>query len=141
MNMSVEQIGDLIVWIHKDLKTLTEKNLKNLGLGMGQLHILMLFYMQANKAYSQTEMVESLKIDKGNVSRNIKKLVAKDYIDLIDTSSRSYALTHQGKEIKDQILTSFMDIHQSMTQGISKEDLQVTLRTLSQINFNLKEFI
>ena len=139
--MSVEQIGDLIVWVHKNLKTITEKNLKNLGLGMGQLHILMLFYMQANKTYTQAEMVDCLKIDKGNVSRNIKKLVAKEYIDLIEPSSRSYALTHLGYEIKNQIMTSFMDIHQSMTQGISKEDLQVTLRTLSQINFNLKEFI
>lgn len=141
MNMSVEQIGDLIVWIHKDLKTLTEKNLKNLGLGMGQLHILMLFYMQANKAYSQAEMVDYLKIDKGNVSRNIKKLVSKEYINLIEPSSRSYVLTHLGYEIKNQIMTSFMEIHQSMTQGISKEDLQVTLKTLSQINSNLKEFI
>lgn len=138
MNTSVEQIGDLIVWIHKDLKTITEKNLKNLGLGMGQLHILMLFYMQANKTYSQAEMVDYLKIDKGNVSRNIKKLVSKDYIDLLGPSSRSYTLTHQGYEIKNQIMTSFMDIHQSMTQGISKEDLQVTLKTLSHIKNNLE---
>jgi DNA-binding MarR family transcriptional regulator len=141
MNLSTTQIGDLIVWIHKDLKTITEKNLKELGLGMGQLHILMLFYLKPNTSYSQNQIVDLLKIDKGNVSRNIKKLVNKDYLEIIDPSSRSYMLTSQGHAIKDQIMATFMSMHQSMIQGISKEALQTTLKTLCQINSNLKESI
>lgn len=135
-----EQLGDLIVEIYKKTKTLTEQKLKHLGIGMGQLHILMLYYATPGAIYSQTEMVQLLEIDKGNISRNIRKLMDKNYLALTEMDHKKYQLTDEGLAIKFQIMTTFIDMQSGMTLGVSEEELKTTMATLNMINGNFEVF-
>lgn len=140
MTHSQEQIGDLIVSIYKEVKTRTEKSLKAYGIGMGQLHILMLYYGNPGKVFTQSEFVQLLNIDKGNVSRNMHKLLDKGYVAANSSDSGDathFQLTAAGLEIKKDIMSSFIMLQQNMTDGISAEVLEQTVQALSTINKNL----
>lgn len=138
MTHSPEQLGDLVVGIYKELKAKTEKSLKSYGIGMGQLQILMLFYAHPNSSYSQNELVKLLNIDKGNISRNIKKLMDKAYLEQVPEHSKMYQLSAQGKIIKSEIMMTFMSLHQAMTEGLSRDELKETVLILSKISINLE---
>lgn len=133
-----EQFGDLIVEIYKKTKTLTEQKLKHLGIGMGQLHILMLYYGNPGGVYSQTEMVQLLEIDKGNISRNIHKLMDKNYLAPAEMDHKKYQLTEEGLVIKSQIMTTFVQMQSGMTHGVSRQDLETTMAVLKAISDNFK---
>lgn len=140
MTHSQEQIGDLIVSIYKEVKTRTEKSLKAYGIGMGQLHILMLFYGNPGKGFTQSEIVLHLNVDKGNVSRNMHKLLDKGYVavdSFISSDSTHFKLSATGLEIKKEIMSSFIMLQQSMTDSLSYEAIEQTVQTLSTINKNL----
>lgn len=136
-----KQFGDLIVEVHKKTKTVTEQRLKSLGLGMGQLHVLMLFYTKPGESFSQNELVNILQIDKGNISRNIHKLVEKNYLSTTQADQRRYALTDLGFEIKKQIMTTFIELQSIITKGISEEALETTISTLKKISNNYEELL
>ncbi|MDW7672343.1 MAG: MarR family winged helix-turn-helix transcriptional regulator [Bacillota bacterium] len=138
MTDSPEQLGDFIVSIYKELKSKTEKELKPHGIGMGQLHILMLFYARPNSRFSQNDLVKQLNIDKGNISRNVKKLMEKNYLEQADDHTKNYHLSEQGNEIKKEIMTAFMFLHQGMTKGIPQNELQRTVQVLSKIAKNME---
>jgi DNA-binding MarR family transcriptional regulator len=138
MTHSPEQLGDLIVAIYKELKAKTEKSLKSYGIGMGQLQILMLLYAHPDSSFSQNELVKLLNIDKGNISRNIKKLIDKRYLEQVPEHSKMYQLSAQGKMIKGEIMTTFMALHQTMTEGLSIDELTQTVLMLSKISLNLE---
>ncbi len=133
-----EQFGDLIVEIYKKTKTLTEQKLKHLGIGMGQLHILMLYYGNPGGVYSQTEMVQLLEIDKGNISRNIHKLMDKNYLAPAEMDHKKYQLTEEGLVIKSQIMTTFIQMQLGMTLGVNRQDLETTMAVLKAISENFK---
>ena len=139
MTHMTEQIGDLIVSIYKETKTKTERNLKRYGIGMGQLQILMLFYTNLEKSYSQNDFVNLLNIDKGNISRSVKKLIDKGYLKHDSERSNQILLTGEGLELKKVIITSFIMQHQSMIVGIDEVELENTVKTLSKISSNLKK--
>lgn len=133
-----EQFGDLIVEIYKKTKTLTEQKLKHLGIGMGQLHILMLYYGKPGAIYSQIEIVQLLDIDKGNISRNIHKLMDKKYLAPAEMDHKKYQLTEEGLAIKSQIMSTFIQMQSGMTLGVNREDLETTLAVLRTISGNFE---
>jgi len=139
MTHTTEQIGDLIVLIYKETKTKTERDLKRYGIGMGQLHILMLFYANPDKAYSQNDFVNLLNIDKGNISRSVKKLMDKGYLKHSSERSNQILLTGEGLDLKKEIMASFIMQHQSMIVGIDQVELENTVKTLSKIFSNLEK--
>lgn len=138
MTHSPEQFGDLVVAVYKEMKAKTEKDLKSYGLGMGQLQILMLFYEYPNRSFSQNDLVRLLNIDKGNISRNVKKLMDKDYLEQATEHSKMVKLSAQGIMIKKEIMTAFISLHQSMTEGISEHELKKAVLILSKISKNLE---
>ena len=138
MTHSPEQFGDLVVAIYKELKTRTEKDLKPYGIGMGQLQILMLFYAYPSDSFSQNDLVKLLKIDKGNISRNARKLIEKGYLEKVTEGSKTYQLSSQGEMIKREIMNTFVSLHKSMTEGIEQHELKQTVLILSKISQNLE---
>ncbi|MCD4712855.1 MAG: MarR family transcriptional regulator [Clostridiales bacterium] len=139
MTYTPEQLGDLIIAIYKEMKTKTEKDLQAYGIGMGQLHILMLFYARHDSHFSQNELVRLLDIDKGNISRNVKKLMDKNYLEQVPNHSKFYQLSAQGKQLKIDIMSTFISLHKSMTEGIEISEQEQTMRILRKIHTNLEE--
>ncbi len=138
MTHAPEQIGDLVVAVYKEIKSKVEKELKPFGIGMGQLHVLMLFYAHDNSSFSQKELVKLLDIDKGNISRNVKKLVEKNYLEQVSEHSKQYQLSAQGRLVKSEVMTAFIALHHAMTSGVDQDELELTVLTLSKISKNLQ---
>ena len=83
-------------------------------------------------------MFQLLEIDKGNISRNIRKLMDKKYLAPAEMDHKKYQLTEEGLAIKSQIMTTFVQMQSGMTQGVRKEDLETTLAVLSVISGNFE---
>jgi len=139
MDLPTEQIGDALFTVTRSLKALTEKELKPLGLGTGQLQILMQFYAGEATRFTQNGLVAILQIDKGNVSRNIAKLVEKKYLRMREDGSRNYELTAEGALLKRELVLFLKKIHRTMVEGLSPEELHATMKGLSRISMNLEE--
>ena len=138
MTYKTEQIADLLFEVTKNLKKITEKSLKDYGLGIGQLQVLLIFYREPNQVLSQHDLVLALKVDKGNISRNVAKLLGKGFIDF-DTDRRRYFLSQEGLNMKGILLKYFIGTHQKMTMGITEDELITTFSSLMKMNNNLED--
>ncbi|MHC1750838.1 MAG: MarR family winged helix-turn-helix transcriptional regulator [Cellulosilyticaceae bacterium] len=115
-----------------------EYDLKHYGIGIGQLQILMLLYAHTEQSFSQNEFSKILDIDKGNISRNVAKLLNKEYLELDSGHSRKYRLSEKGSLLKTEIISSFFEINRLMTFGIEEHDLKQTVLILTEILKNLE---
>ena len=132
------ELGDLLIAIHKEIKTKVERDFKPLGIGMGQLYILMTFYSNKDKYFSQSELAKILGIDKGNISRSMSKLLEKNYLELSTRDTKKYQLSDKGKELKSEIIMNFLSLNGKMTSNIDNDDLILTINTLQKIFKNLE---
>lgn len=136
---STKQLGDLIIGIDKEIKTNIERELKEYGIGIGLLQILLYLFSKGDKPFSQIELVKFLKIDKGNISRSITKLIDRDYIEENPRNSKSYQLSKMGLQLQDVIIFKFSKLNQSMMMGIDETDLNTTINTLNIVMRNLED--
>jgi len=134
-----KMIGDLIFAIHKELKRTLERDLKSYDIGIGQLQILILFYSDTKKSYSQSEISKLLGIDKGNISRSVQKLLEKHYVERHEEDTRLFRLTPSGIQLKTAISEHFMNINDQMIASIDNESLKTTTHTLSLIQERLEK--
>lgn len=134
-----DQLGDLLVNINKEIKTKIERDLKSYGIGMGQLQILMLFYANPHKTFSQNEVSNMLNVDKGNISRSMIKLQANAFLIRNSENSREYLLTEKGKDSKSDLMSKFKKLNDLMTFGLDSQELNQVIFTLKKIALNLEE--
>lgn len=132
-------IADQIMLLARQIKALTENKLKNYGIGTGQLQLLMLFYQNDSKSLSQGDMVDALKIDKANVSRNVQKLVEKKWIQPLPKNLKRYTLTDQGRTLKKELGDFFVSTHVYMVKGLDDEILDQAKLTLQKMIANLED--
>lgn len=135
-----DKLGDLIIVVYKNLKTKVERDLKKYEIGMGQLQILLVFFNEIERAFTQNELVKALGVDKGNISRSLLKLTAKGYLEQMD-GKKLYKLSELGKQLKAEIISIFIDIDASMTSGIEPIQIDQTIQTLYKINKNIERQI
>lgn len=134
-----DQLGDLLVNINKEIKTKIERDLKSYGIGMGQLQILMLFYANPDKTFSQNEISNMLNVDKGNISRSMIKLQVNAFLMRNSENSREYLLTEKGKGFKSDLMAKFKKLNDLMTFGLDSQELNQVILTLKKIALNLEE--
>ncbi|MGB3368011.1 MAG: MarR family transcriptional regulator [Acidaminobacteraceae bacterium] len=139
MNYKTEQIADLFFEVTKHLKRITEKSLKEYGIGIGQLQVLLVFYRNPSKVLNQQDLVRELNVDKGNISRNIAKLFDKGFVEHTENNSRNYILSQEGIKIKGMLMNFFIDTHKKMIEGITDDELLTTLSCLLRISSNLED--
>ncbi len=139
MIYKIEQIADVLFEITKNLKKMTEKSLKDYGIGIGQLQVLLMFYREPNQLLSQNDLVRALKVDKGNISRNVANLMGKGFIVLSLDKSRHYRLSQDGLKMKDIVMSYFINTHHKMIKGIGEDELMTTLLCLLKMNENLED--
>jgi|LGOV01.1.fsa_nt_gb DNA-binding MarR family transcriptional regulator len=139
MIYKIEQIADVLFEITKNLKKMTEKSLKDYGIGIGQLQVLLMFYREPNQLLSQNDLVRALKVDKGNISRNVANLMGKGFIELSLDKSRHYRLSQDGLKMKDIVMSYFINTHHKMIKGIGEDELMTTLLCLLKMNENLED--
>jgi len=134
----MEQLGDLLILIHKNLKTQLERELKEYEIGMGQLQVLMVFYSNKQAMLTQSELAKEMDVDKGNVSRSVEKLLAKEYIVKAPSNGKQYMLSEKGVKLKSELISKFIKLDSIMTRGINQEEQKHLINILSNISRNLE---
>lgn len=137
----MSHIGDNIFSLSKVLKSLIESELNKFGIGVGQLQILMILTKNKHQTISQKDLSSILNVDKGNISRSIKKLLDKNYIIISVSNERKQIvnLTDNGEAIMRQITPIFMKINEDMIQDIEAEKLEVFQDVLNKMINNLED--
>lgn len=93
------------------------------------------------KKIKQGEIVDSICKEKTNVARIAERLEKKGLIvrDRDDTDKRSniLSLTTKGKETLNKLLPIVDEFDKKMLEGLSEEDLDITIKTLNHIYNNI----
>jgi len=139
--MMNENLGDLIMLIYKDLKTVMERELKKYDIGMGQMQILMFFFRDIESVFTQNELVKHLGVDKGNISRSMAKLLEKGYIEQLEDNKKIFRLSRKGVDLKVEIIPVLIRINNSITENIEYTDMNKTLSTLLKVSEKLERII
>lgn len=132
--------GDNIFELHKAIKTQIETEFSSIGIGYGQVNILMRLFANEEAVLKQSEMPISLGIDKSNASRNILKLKQKGYLNVFPLNKRDNGiqLTAKGKSMKPIITQVLNSISNRMTNGIPDNDITLTNQILVKMKGNLE---
>lgn len=136
---STKQLGDLVIGIEKQIKAKIERDLKQYGVGVGLLQILLIFFSNKSNTFSQIDLVKLLKIDKGNISRSIAKLVDRGYLEQEPDMLKMYRLSKEGLLLEDEILSKFTKLNKTMMVGIDEAKLNITTNTLAKVLKNLED--
>jgi len=139
--MMNENLGDLIMLIYKDLKTVMERELKKYDIGMGQMQILMFFFKDIESVFTQNELVKHLGVDKGNISRSIAKLLEKGYLEQLEDNKKNFRLSGKGVDLKVEIIPVLIRINNLITENIEHTDMNKTLSTLLKVSERLERII
>lgn len=133
-------LGDILFFLSKALKSKTEAELRDKGIGIGQLQLLMTLYSVEDHTLSQKSLVDILKIDKGNISKNIKKLKEKYYVedDLNDRGEKVIIMTSSGLKVIGEIIPILSEIEDGLLLGIEQEDIKSCTRVMLKMMENLE---
>ncbi|MEG1003444.1 MarR family winged helix-turn-helix transcriptional regulator [Clostridium sp.] len=135
-------IGDLIYFISKDLKKKMDEGFKDSNIGQGQILTLMaLMRHKEDEFINQDELSEEMGINKANISRNLSKLNANNFIEIYlnetDQRKKKIILTKKAYDEMNSIGNILEDIFNDMVNGIDEEELKVTSEVLNKMKKNL----
>lgn len=120
-------------------QTFTEKNFE---LTPDQYVILNLL-LENEEIMCQRQLAEITFKDRANISRIIDILHQKGFIKKIPDSNgrKIYKLivTQKGKDARDKILSTDIELRNIITNNISEEELAVTFNTLEKMNLNIRD--
>ncbi len=120
-------------------QTFTEKNFE---LTPDQYVILNLL-LENKEIMCQRQLAEITFKDRANISRIIDILHQKGFIEKIPDSNgrKIYKLivTQKGKDARDKILSTDIELRNIITNNISEEELAVTFNTLEKMNLNIRD--
>lgn len=104
---------------------------------------LVLDLLIENESLYQRQISELTLKDRSNVARIIKILKDKGLIEKISEARgrRVYKIvvTEKGKELRNKIYPTIVEIRKQYTEGISEEELIITLNTLQKIYDNVRD--
>ncbi len=122
-------------------QTFTEKDF---GITPDQYVILYLLTENDEIMY-QRQLAEVMFKDRANISRIIDIMHQKGLIEKVPDSNgrKIYKLivTPKGKELKDKIFPTDINIRKMIRNNITEEELAVTFRTLEKMNMNIRDSV
>jgi len=112
-----------------------DKRLVPFGVGAAQAKILLMLYK--NESLTQVDLSKMLKLDRGNVTRSIKKLEKIGYIKRIkdERDNRVYhiILTDEGKKIKDTLFKIFYEWSNIILNDFTENDKSLLFEFLNRM--------
>ncbi len=135
-----ESIGMLINRIKQKLKNRMSDRLKKYDLTTEQRAILMT--LAEKGALTQSKVCEMTGAEPSNMCVTLKRLIAKDLVRKIDhpEDARAYLVeaTPKAMELVPMLQALSAQVSGSLFDGISEEDIEITVRTLNKMQENLK---
>lgn len=130
--------------IHKtdlELTNFIKSKLEPFNLAPEQNLIMMLLWEQ--DGIIQNQLVECLNKDKTNVARMASNLESKGFIKRLTCNDDRRAirlyLTEAGKELGKEVIPIAEQFNESVTNGITLEELEQLEQILSKISMNVKK--
>ena len=122
------------------------KNEEMSSFGLKSMHLMFLYCLgQADDGLTATELSKSCGVDKAFISRMAADLRSVGYIDYAEHANGHYKkrlqLTAHGREIITDINRRVSVAVEKVTDGISRERLEVFYGVLEQMNTNLSGII
>lgn len=124
-------------------RALSSQTFKDKGIEITAEQHLVLDLVIENGSLYQRQISELTLKDRSNVARIIKILKDKGLIEKVPESRgrRVYKIvvTEKGKELRNKTYPTVLEIRRQFTEGISEEELIITLNTLKKIYDNVRD--
>jgi MarR family transcriptional regulator, transcriptional regulator for hemolysin len=135
------------VWLHanniiRTARLLINKNLKPLGLSSAEGNIL-LHLLTQEQGLPQEAIVEQLDISKPAVSRALKSLEKKGFIQREkypkDKRASLVHLNKKAREIGPDLVYVYNQVYSIGTQGVSKAEIEQFIKLFARVSLNYTE--
>lgn len=124
-------------------RALSSQAFKEKGLDITVEQHLILDLLVENGSLYQRQISELTLKDRSNVARIVKILKEKGLIEKISEARgrRVYKIvvTEKGRELRNKNYPIILGIRKQLTEGISEEELLITLNTLKKIYNNVRD--
>ncbi|MFF3102057.1 MarR family winged helix-turn-helix transcriptional regulator [Viridibacillus arvi] len=138
-----ESIGRWVSMLHRYGNIYMNSKLKEYNLGAGQYQFLAALYQQ--EGLSQDEIAHLLKMDKGTAARAIAKLEQEGYVERkvfnVDKRIKKLYLTEKAHALEPTLISILSGWKNVITEGLSEEDQQATLKLLKHLSLNAEDFL
>ncbi|MBS4534999.1 winged helix-turn-helix transcriptional regulator [Clostridium sp. D2Q-14] len=137
--MRREDIGKYLGMIHRLHIMLIDKKLESHDITHS--HFFLLLSVYDNEGITQNDLCELYKIDKGAVSKGIKKLIEENLVvklkDSEDKRKQLIYVTEKAKKIEKEIKGVLGLVEDDITKEISEEELDAFVDVINKILNNL----
>lgn len=126
--------------LHKTMKKIMTRKVKDIGLSLDQCRLL--FLLNCDMNINQKKLANALHISEATLSVRLSRLEKSGYImkkvDEEDKRNFSLELTETGKAVLKDGYMSLNVLMKSMFEGISEEELDMMLVLFNKIKSNIE---
>lgn len=135
------KLGKRLLYLMNHHLAYANEKLKTIDLTYAQANVLL--QLKVAKSLSQDELCKRLLLDKARVSRLVKQLEEKNYVNknvsAIDRRIFEISITQKGMLMLDDILTILEDSNEYVLKGLSENEVNQLMMTLDKLVDNVKE--
>lgn len=106
-------------------------------------YVILNLLLENDEIMCQRQLAEITFKDRANMARIIEIMHQKGFIEKVPDSNgrKIYKLivTEKGKEARDKVFPTDIELRKIITENISAEELAVTFSTLEKMNFNIRD--
>lgn len=126
----------------KSIQRMKSQNMKKYGLTSAHTNCICRLESAEPKGLTQVELVQQESMDASQISRVLRELLAKGYVQITGEEGRyrrRYTLTEQGMSIAREIRGIIININDFVSRSIPEEDIEVFYRTFRRICESLNQ--
>ena len=142
----MQRFEDFVTLVNGAYKGLQKiKNYEMESIGLRGNHVMCMFYLGQNEeGLSSGELSRKCKEDKAAISRTLKYLYEKGFVEIASDENKKYrlknVLTKEGKEIYSRIEDIVVEAENNFSRGVSSKDRQVFYKVMKIIVNNFENF-
>lgn len=140
-----ESLGSLIGQAGKAMSKAIQAKFREAGIDINLDQWIVLMHLWEEDGQNQAKLGETAGHHKTTVTRAIDSLEQMNMVlrvpDKNDRRNKLIYLTHQGKEIRAQLMSPANKVQKEAVEGIPPSDLSICKVVLNQIFQNLKHYI
>ena len=143
MNNNFPNLGRCLSILDRLMKMYYDYNLADFEIGWGQQFYVE--YLYDHPGASAQEMVECIRVDKGTLTKVIKKLTEIGYVEVVrsekDKRMKFLYLTEKGVPAAKRIKELHSNFYNILCSNIQSSDIQRTEQTMEQMTENIHQNI
>lgn len=131
----IDNIGKLNAAVYRNLQSILNYKLRDIPIRGGQHDFL--YVISKREGITQKELSQELYVDKSTTAKAVKSLVSLGYIrketSPDDKRFEKLYLTEKGREIKEHIQNTFLELVEIATKSLSAKEAEEAVRLLKTI--------